>query len=204
MRGNRTLKMLMILLFIVMIPLTVRASESNYKIVKSEVNYIIYIENYEDVKFLFAFSNDSTIDVNDLDFTENWTDTNESNIACLDDGFGIDFSQPVYMWVKDSAENYILSKVNLDLDNAINLNEISELNELTERIKVDTTQKDIEKTNQDGVETRGRYHWATIFNGFLRHPHALSQNLSDCLQDYLFKDGCRVTLENGNSVSSYS
>lgn len=154
MRGNRTLKMLMILLIIVMIPLTVRASESNYKIVKSEVNYIIYIENYEDVEFLFAFSNDSTIDVNDLDFTENWTDTNESNIACLDDGFGIDFSQPVYMWVKDSAENYILSKVNLDFSNAINLDEISELNKLTERIKVDTTQKDIENTNQDGVETK--------------------------------------------------
>ena len=58
--------------------------------------------------------------------------------------------------------------------------------------------------NQDGVEARGRYHWATVFNRFLMHPHASLQNLSDCHQDYPFKDGCRVTLENGDSVSSYS
>lgn len=55
---------------------------------------------------------------------------------------------------------------------------------------------------QDRIETRGQYCGATILHGVSHVSTCLAyKTLTDCVQDYLFKDGCRVNLENRDSIS---
>ncbi len=140
-----------IALLIVIMPLKIQAAEENFRIVKSNDDYIIYIEGLEDKEFAFAFNNNVEINSSELEYINNWSDSNGVNVACLDNGFGLDLTQKVYLWVKDMSDNEILSKAELNLENSVELAKLSELNTLTKRIDVDVTQKDNIESIIDGV-----------------------------------------------------
>ncbi len=141
-----SLKKLFVVLVVVMlfaiIPLEIQAVDENFRIVKSNEDYIIYIDGFENTEFAFAFNNNAEVNPTDLNYINNWTDSNGINVACLDNGFSVDLTQKVYLWVKDLSNNDVLSKIELNLDEALDLAKLSELNTLTKRIAVDVTQKD--------------------------------------------------------------
>ena len=143
---------LMVVMIFAIMPLEVQAVNENFRIVKSNEDYIIYIAGFEDTEFAFAFNNNAEVNPGELNYINNWTDSNGVNVACLDDGFGLDLTQKVYLWVKDLSNNEVLSKAELDLNEVLDLAKLSELNTLTKRIDVDTTQKDNVEEVSGGVK----------------------------------------------------
>lgn len=143
---------LMVVMIFAIMPLEVQAVNENFRIVKSNEDYIIYIAGFEDTEFAFAFNNNAEVNPEELNYINNWTDSNGVNVACLDDGFGLDLTQKVYLWVKDLSNNEVLSKAELDLNEVLDLAKLSELNTLTKRIDVDTTQKDNVEEVSGGVK----------------------------------------------------
>lgn len=142
---------LMVVMIFAIMPLEVQAVNENFRIVKSNEDYIIYIAGFENTEFAFAFNNNAEVNSEELNYINNWTDSNGVNVACLDDGFGLDLTQKVYLWVKDLSNNEVLSKAELDLNEVLDLAKLSELNTLTKRIDVDTTQKDNVEEVSGGV-----------------------------------------------------
>ena len=143
---------LMVVMIFAIMPLEVQAVNENFRIVKSNEDYIIYIAGFENTEFAFAFNNNAEVNPEELNYINNWTDSNGVNVACLDDGFGLDLTQKVYLWVKDLSNNEVLSKAELDLNEVLDLAKLSELNTLTKRIDVDTTQKDNVEEVSGGVK----------------------------------------------------
>ena len=143
---------LMVVMIFAIMPLEVQAVNENFRIVKSNEDYIIYIAGFENTEFAFAFNNNAEVNSEELNYINNWTDSNGVNVACLDDGFGLDLTQKVYLWVKDLSNNEVLSKAELDLNEVLDLAKLSELNTLTKRIDVDTTQKDNVEEVSGGVK----------------------------------------------------
>lgn len=142
---------LMVAMLFAIIPLEIQAVDESFRIVKSNEDYIIYIDGFENTEFAFALSNNIEVNPEDLNYINNWTDSNGINVACLDNGFNLDLTQKVYLWVKDMSNNEVLSKTELNLNEALDLAKLSELNTLTKRIEVDTTQKDNVEEILDGI-----------------------------------------------------
>lgn len=121
-------------------------------LVKIDSDYAIYINNYEDKEFEFAFTNDTTLTESNvqeqLTFIKNWTDTNNINIACLEDSSAIDKMQPVIMWIKHE-EN--LFSIELKLDESITKEEMNSIEMLTKNIKVSTENQSTKLANENGV-----------------------------------------------------
>ena len=150
---KKSLIFLVVFLLLIIMPIEIQAVNENLRIVKSNDDYVIYIEGYENKEFSFAFSNNVEVLPEDLNYINNWDDQEGIHVACLDNGFGLDLTQKVFLWVKDVENNDVLSKVELDLNKVLNLTEISELNSLTKRIDVDLTKKDVVEEVIDGIMT---------------------------------------------------
>ena len=150
---KRNMCVLVVLLLLIVLPIEVQAVNDDLRIVKSNDDYVIYIEGYENKEFSFAFSNNAEVNVADLNYINNWTDSEGIHVACLDNGFGLDLTQKVFVWVKDVENNDVLSKVELDLNEVLDLAQVSELSSLTERISVDLTKKDLVDEVIDGITT---------------------------------------------------
>ena len=149
---------IVLLIILLSIATSVFATNEEIQIVKKSDNeYMIYLKECLSNDFKFAFSNDKTSDSSNLIYQNAARDTNDSNgnyIAYIDsDLFNAYFSKNTYLWVKTNEGKTIVSAILVDLNSAITENEIQEVNTLTKRISVDTTQV-YEKTeeNVDGVK----------------------------------------------------
>ena len=153
---NSKLKLIFTILvsFILLVMLSpiAKAANGDLELVKAGEDYIVYVEGYEDKEFEFAFSNVKMEDVDNLTFTNNWTDSNDVNVAGLDQEMGIDLSKDIFIWIKDANDTFIVDSGELNLELALNKEEIEILEKLTRLIDVDLTKSNVSEENVDGVK----------------------------------------------------
>ena len=143
--------LLTVFILLVLLSTNVKAANEGTQIIKSEEDYVIYVDGYETTSFSFAFSNAAETNVSELKFYNNWTDANEVNVACLDNESGIDLTSKIFMWINDESNNPIITAREIDLTQAIDVEDIEDLNSLTSRIMTDPSQVDSKTEDVGGV-----------------------------------------------------
>ena len=166
------------LLAIITMQLSIYATNENIEIVeKSSTDYLIYIEDNLSTDFEFAFSNNQSEDKNLLVFKKAETDSandDANKIAFVNStSIGL-FENPVYMWVKDVNENYIIDGIEIDIKEAITDKELDSIANTTKVIPVDAKQTNTTKEEADGKtiittvgkvvlsETKGNYEYIIV------------------------------------------
>lgn len=159
----KLLSALAIILFIAVTPMVVLATNENISVVNSQPNeYIIYIKDYTDKNFKYAFTSIEKENLKQMDL---------SYINSIPDGVGNQTallnlnaktyeklkSGTIYMWAKDENEKLILEGVQLDLGSSFTKENLDLVEKTTKRISVDVADneaKTIEVRNEtiDGVE----------------------------------------------------
>lgn len=141
------------LILLVMLSPIAKAANGDLELVKAGEDYIVYVEGYESKKFEFAFSNVKMEDVDNLIFTNNWTDSNNVNVAGLDSQMNVDFSKKIFVWIKD-AENgsFVLDSAEVNLEMALHKEEMETLEKITNLIDVDLTKSNVSEEIVDGVK----------------------------------------------------
>ena len=147
------LVVLFILIATLILPMNkIFAVSQNVAIINDEEDYIIYIEGLEKKAFKFAFSNESVAD-DSLDFTANWEDTNDINIACLEKNSKIDFSKAIFLIIKEGeGENATYSSIKLNLSNAITKEEMANVEKLTKKISIKISKSKPISREENGVK----------------------------------------------------
>lgn len=155
---------LMSLIVLVVLSITANAATGDLEIIKSGDDYIFYVEGYELSKFQFAFSKDSETSMDTLKLTPNWTDSNNVNVACLDNEMaqelGIDLTDDVqdeiFMWVKAEDDKFVVGSETagkeIDLSAALVKEAMYDLENLTKLISVDLNQSTTTEEEVDGVK----------------------------------------------------
>lgn len=146
---KRVAIIIMLLILMIIVPTLSNAANLDVALVKTEDDYIVYVNEMENKSFQFAFTNDNISETEaktSLTFVKNWDDTNGINVACLEKGM-VDTSKTVYLWIKDGE---ILSSVKLDLNKAITKQEMESMENLTKRISTKINQVTT-KTETDGI-----------------------------------------------------
>jgi len=146
----KLLSALAIILFIAVTPMVVLATNENISVVNSQENeYIIYIKDYTDKKFKYAFTSIEKENLQQMDL---------SYINSIPDGLGNQTallnlnaktyeklkSGTIYMWAKDENEKLILDGLQLDLESSFTKENLDLVEKTTKRIQVEVaTSKDI-------------------------------------------------------------
>lgn len=130
---------------ILLLGLPVNAANENLQLVKqSETDYLIYINGHLDETFEFAFSDDET---EPTTFYEAATDDVEGGNYIA---YTNQYTTGKYMWAKDSEGTYFVEGVELDLTVAIPENELTAIQNVTNKIPVDTAQVQVEEKTING------------------------------------------------------
>lgn len=128
-----------------LIGLPVNATNENLQLVKqSETDYLIYINEHLGETFEFAFSNDQT---EPTTFYKAATDEAEGGNYIA---YTNQYTTGKYIWAKDSEGEYFVEGVELDLTVAIPENELDEIQNVTNKIAVDTAQVQVEEKTVNG------------------------------------------------------
>ena len=166
--SSKLFGVLAIFLFIAVMPIVVLATNEDVSVVsveseESQTEYIIYIKDYTDKKFKYAFSNNANPEIMDLVYINsiatNVEENQESNqVAFLDAKTYEKFlNQTIYMWAKDENENLILNGIQLDLTKSLSKNSIDSVESVTKRINVKIADSEeeaakVRNENINGVE----------------------------------------------------
>lgn len=130
---------------ILLLGLPVNAANENIQLVKqSETDYLIYINEHLDESFEFAFSEDET---EPTTFYEAATDEAEGGNYIA---YTNQYTTGKYMWAKNTEGTYFVEGVELDLSVAIPGNELDEIQNITNKIVVDTAQVQVEEKTVNG------------------------------------------------------
>lgn len=130
---------------ILLLGLPVNAANENLQLVKqSETDYLIYINEHLGETFEFAFSEDET---EPATFYEAATDEvgGGNYIAYTNQ-----YTTGKYMWAKNSEGTYFVEGVELDFTVAIPENELTSIQDVTNKIPVDTAQVQVEEKEING------------------------------------------------------
>lgn len=126
---------------------------------KEDKKFLIYYEDICEKEFEFAYSTNSSENVENLVFKSAIPDISSGkslNVAYIDESLYNYFdnaNKSVYIWIKDSTDNIIVTADLLELNDAIDDEMIQLVDNTTKRIHVDTTKKHVRKDMVDGVDT---------------------------------------------------
>lgn len=159
-----------IFLFIAVIPIVAFATNEDISIVESineesEKEYTIYLKEMSAQKFKYAFTNIQNANPNgmDLSYINSISDLRGNQVAFLDATTYEKLSknnQTIYMWAKvkeeEGNEKLVLENVQLDLSEALKEENLNQVENLTQTIKVEIadSQEDtttIKNENVDGI-----------------------------------------------------
>lgn len=133
---------LVFLLTLIAMSMSVSATNQGFEVLRrAEGEYIIYIANNENTDFEFAFSGDSNVDRNTLNFRRAGTDQTGASarkIAYINDEVLSIFDETTYIWVRTSA-SYILQGARVDLSDAVSATDIERVRKITSSINVSLT-----------------------------------------------------------------
>ena len=134
---------------ILLLGLPVNAANENIQLVQqSGTDYLIYINNHLEETFEFAFSDDNTADKATLTYLSAATDSAEGgNYIAYINSYT---TENKYMWAKDTEGTYFAEGVELDLSEAILADELTEIQDVTKKIAVDTDQVQVEEKTING------------------------------------------------------
>ena len=156
---KNSMKIILIALLIVMLwqGINYAANEKVQILETSSTEYMLYISEYEENTFEFAFSNNELEDKTKLKYKTAGKDTGASEakfIAYLDTATGsIDISKKIYLWARALDGKYFVEAVEIDLGTAVKKENTTFVENITKTIKVDTN-KTVETTEViDGVTT---------------------------------------------------
>lgn len=127
-------------------PVVSNAANENLSLVKQAENeYIIYLKEYLNNEFEFAFSNDEGANINTLTFNNSALDApndNANNIAYVNDATVTMFANPTYMWVKVNGEVKVTA-TEINLEDYITKNELENVGKTSTIIPINLGQKQI-------------------------------------------------------------
>lgn len=174
----KLLSVLAIFLFIAIIPIAVLGTNENMSLVNTinsegKQEFIIYIKDYTNQKFKYAFTNSANPEEMDLSYINSISDLGESQVAFLDAVTYEKLSegnQPIFIWVKDENENLILKGIQLNLEKSLTKENINIVETLTKRIEVEIADseesadatKPVRQENIDGVEETAKVGYVQI------------------------------------------
>ena len=161
----KLLSVLAILFFIAAIPIAVFATNEDVSLVSTtdsegKQEYIIYIKDYSNQKFKYAFTTNANPGQMDLSYINSILDLGENQAAFLDAATYETLSKEsstIFMWAKDEEESLILKGIQLDLTKNLTKEDIEISETLTKRIQVEIADSEEDTTtirneNVDGVE----------------------------------------------------
>ena len=161
----KLLSVLAIFLFVAVLPIAVLAANEDVSLVstineESKTEYIIYIKDYSNQKFKYAYTTNANPGEMDLSYINSISDLGKNQAAFLDAATYEKLSKEsptIFIWVKDEKENLILKGIQLDLTQALTKEEIEISEKLTNRIKVEIADSEEDTTTirnekVDGVE----------------------------------------------------
>lgn len=161
----KLLSIFAIFLFIAILPIAVLATNEDVCLVSKSNNegkteYIIYLKNYTDKKFKYAFTTNANPEEMDLSYINSISDLGGNQVAFLDATTKEKLSvedTTIYLWAKDENENLILKGTQLDLNINLSQEDLENTENITKRIQVNIadTQEDttiIREENIDGVQ----------------------------------------------------
>lgn len=132
----------MIIIIFIILPIKVKATNENIEIISTgdiDKEYIIYIKDYTDKKYKYAFSSTENAY---LVYINSISDSEGNQVAFLDaetyNKLSVQ-SQTIYLWAKDENENIILDGIQLDLSKSLNKEETASIELITKRIAVEIT-----------------------------------------------------------------
>lgn len=127
-------------------PVVSNAANENLSLVKQAENeYIIYLKEYLNNEFEFAFSNDEGANISTLTFNNSALDApndNANNIAYVNDATVTMFANPTYMWVKVNGEVKVTA-TEINLEDYITKNELENVGKTSTIIPINLGQKQI-------------------------------------------------------------
>lgn len=145
---NLNLKIMFIVgifLLVLLLALPVKAANENIQIVKqSGTDYLIYINGHLNEAFEFAFSEDET---EPTVYLASAKDSNEGGnfIAYVNEYT----TASKYLWAKDSEGTFV-NGIEVDLNTAIPVDDLEEIQNVTKKIAVDTTKIQVEEKEING------------------------------------------------------
>ena len=117
----------------------VKAINNNMSVVKTQENeYMVYIKDYTDQNYKYAFTNNANPKEMDLYYINSIQDLGGNRGAFLNaETYEKLKNQPIYIWAKDEEENLILKGVQVALENSLTKENINEIENTTKRIAVE-------------------------------------------------------------------
>jgi len=136
---------------------SVYATNENLEIVKkSEKEYMIYINGHLENDFSFAFSNDKSIEPQNLIYMNSANDSvkdNSNKIAYVNETNIDMFKNTTYMWLKDLSDELKVSALEIDLNDSISIEELNIVNNISKNIKIKLEQEEVvNEVNAEGTK----------------------------------------------------
>ena len=160
----KLLSVLAIFLFIAVAPIVIFAANEDVSIVstindEAKTEYIIYIKDYSNQKFKFAFTTNANPGEMDLSYINSISDLGENQAAFLDAATYEKLSKEsstIYIWAKDE-ENLILKGIQLDFTKVLTKETLEDIETITTKINVEIADSEEDTTTVrnetvDGVE----------------------------------------------------
>lgn len=147
---------MLMLLSIIQLPILANTNEENIILKKADKEFIIYEKDLYENEFQFAFSEVSTAEEEELDFINSAKDSLDAdalNIAYVDEDLYNKFFTDgnAYLWVKDDSGLVVKAEL-INLEDAIDNNQVNTVNNTTKRIEVSTAVSDPTTQTVDGVD----------------------------------------------------
>jgi len=155
-KTKKIITLLIAIICIISMPIISNATNEEIVIVKeSEEQYIIYLKQYLNQEFEFAFSNNKTEDVANLVFENSAKDSAEekaNNIAYVDASTISIFTNPTYMWIKVNGEIKV-SEREINLSDNITKANLELVGTTSKTIPVTLEQEEVvNKENEEGTK----------------------------------------------------
>lgn len=144
----KTVLLVGIFLLVLLLALPVKAANENIVIVKQEDNsYIIYVKDYLDKEFQFAFSNDKDVEPANTLFVNSAKDTvdGENNIA-----YSINKITDKYMFIKANESTEVFE---IDFEDNIEKLDLESINLVSKKITIKLEQEEVvNEVNENGTK----------------------------------------------------
>ncbi len=153
---KKFLTFLLIILAVMVIPNVARAANEEVVIVKENDNqYIIYLKNYLNKEFQFAFSNNASELEENLNFISSALDAaneNANNVAYVDSTTVALFNNPTYLWIKTSGNIEVKAR-EISLSDNLLKSDIAKIGKISRIIPIKLEQEVIEDvTTESGLK----------------------------------------------------
>lgn len=142
----------------IMLSLPVFSYATNEELViveQSESEYIIYLKQYLNQEFEFAFSNNKEADTSTITFINSALDAPDAtanNIAYVNADTITLFANPTYIWVKVNGEEKISAR-EIDLKDSITKTELENVGKTSTIISIKLDQKQtVNEVNEEGTK----------------------------------------------------